>query len=142
DATWGKEGVSFPRAWCAGLVARLNGDRAASIEQFQSARQEVAKALAGHPDDALILCALGMIDAVLGNKDDAMREGQRAVELLPMEKDAIDGAVLRQCLAIIYAWSGEENLALKELQRCVKVPGHLTYGQLRLYPMWEPLRGD
>jgi serine/threonine protein kinase len=140
-ATWGTENVSFPRAWCAGLVAQLNGDQSTSIAQFQIARQQVANVLAGHPDDALILCALGTIDAVLGNKDDALREGQRAVELLPLEKDAIDAAVVRQYLAAIYAWSGEKDLALKELQRCVSIPGHLTYGQLRLDPMWEPLRG-
>jgi serine/threonine-protein kinase len=142
DATWGTENVSFPRAWCAGLVAQLNGDESTSMAQFQLARQQVAKALAGHPDDALILCALGMIDAVLGNKDDALREGQRAVELLPLEKDAIDAAVVRQYLAAIYAWSGEKDLALKELRRCVSIPGHLTYGQLRLDSMWEPLGGD
>jgi serine/threonine-protein kinase len=83
-----------------------------------------------------------MIDAVLGNKDDAIREGQRAVELLPLEKDSIDAAVLRQYLAIIYAWSGEKDLALQELRRCVTIPGNLTYGQLRLDPMLEPLRAD
>jgi len=142
DATWGRENVSFPRAWCAGLVAQLNGDQSTSSAQFQSARQQVAKALAGHPDDALILCALGTIDAVLGNKDEAVREGRRAVELLPLEKDAIDAAVLRQYLASIYAWTGEKNLALEELRRLVSIPGHLSYGQLRLDPMWEPLRGD
>jgi serine/threonine-protein kinase len=142
DATWGRENVSFPRAWCAGLVAQLNGDRSTTIVQFQLARQQVAKALAGHPDDPLILCSLGMIDAVLGNKEDAVREGRHAVELLPLEKDAIDAAVLRQYLAAIYAWTGEKDLALEELRRLVSIPGHLTYGQLRLDPMWEPLRGD
>ena len=142
DATWGKENVFLPRSWCAGLVAQLNGDQATSIEQFHSARKQVAKAWAEKPNDPLILCALGLIDAVIGNKDDAIREGQRAVELLPLEKDAIDAAVLRQYLAIIYAWSGEKDLALQELRRCVSIPGHLTYGQLRLDPMLEPLRDD
>ena len=142
DATWGKENVFLPRSWCAGLVAQLNGDQATSIEQFHSARQQVAIASAEKPDDPLTLCALGMIDAVLGNKDDAIREGQRAVELLPLEKDSIDAAVLRQYLAIIYAWSGEKDLALQELRRCVTIPGNLTYGQLRLDPMLEPLRAD
>jgi hypothetical protein len=65
-----------------------------------------------------------------------------AVELLPLEKDAIDAAIVRQYLAAIYAWSGEKDLGFKELPRCVSIPGRLTYGQLRLDPMWEPLRSD
>jgi hypothetical protein len=81
---------------------------------------------------------VGIFRSLLGKK----REGRRAVELLPLEKDAIDAAVVRQYLAAIYAWSGEKDLALKELRRCVSIPGHLTYGQLRLDPMWAPLRSD
>jgi tetratricopeptide (TPR) repeat protein len=142
DATWGKEGVSFPRAWCAGLVARLNGDRQTSHAQFESAREQVSNALLTHPDDANTLCALGMIDAALGNKDLAIREGRRAVDLLPLEKDAIDAAVVRQYLAIIYAWSGEKNLALDELRQVSRIPGNLTFGQLRLDPDWDLLRDD
>jgi TolB-like protein/thiamine kinase-like enzyme len=142
DATWGKEGVSFPRAWCAGLVARLKGDRQTSHAQFESAREQVSNALLTHPDDANTLCALGMIDAALGNKDLAIREGRRAVDLLPLEKDAIDAAVVRQYLAIIYAWSGEKNLAVDELRQVSRIPGNLTFGQLRLDPDWDPLRED
>ncbi len=142
DATWGKEGVSFPRTWCAGLVARLNGDRQTSQAQFESAREQVSNALVAHPNDPNTLCALGMIDAALGNKDVAIQEARRAVDLLPLEKDAIDAAVVKQYLAVIYAWSGEKNLALDELRKVSRIPGNLTFGELRLDPDWDPLRDD
>ena len=83
-----------------------------------------------------------MIDARLGNKDRAIKEARRAVELLPIEKDAIDGAVIRQYLALVYAWTGEQKLAVQELWQITRIPGDLTYGQLRLDPIWEPLRDD
>ncbi len=85
---------------------------------------------------------LGMADAALGNKEDAIREGRRAVELLPVTKDAIIGPQLVQNLALIYAWTGEKDLALKQLSDVTKVPGYLNYGDLRLHPRWDPLRGD
>ena len=142
DVAWGKEGVWFPRSWCVGLVARLNGDRPGAETQFKAARSEVSKALVERSNDALLLCALGMIDAAFGNKADAISEGRRAVDLLPLDKDALDAAVLRQYLAIIYAWSEENDLAVQELQRAVSIPGNLSYGQLRLDYDWEPLRAD
>ena len=83
-----------------------------------------------------------MIDAALGNKKEATQEGRRAVELLPVSKDSINGALLVQYLAVIYAWIGQKDLALEQLAIVTKLPGDLTYGQLRLDPLWDPLRGD
>ena len=91
---------------------------------------------------AKALCAIGMIDAALGQKKQAIEEGQRAVELLPVTKDAIDGALLIQHLAIIYAWCGNKDAALDQLEVAAKLPGYLSYGQLRLHPYWDSLRGD
>jgi serine/threonine-protein kinase len=83
-----------------------------------------------------------MIDAALGNKEDAIREGRRAVELLPVTKDSIDGAQLVQYLAVIYAGVGEKDLALEQLRIASSIPGYLSYGSLRLDPLWDPLRGN
>ena len=95
------------------------------------------------PDYAAALCAIGVVDAALGNKEDAIREGQRAVELMPVSKNAIDGAILVQYLAVIYAWTGEKDRAMERLTEAVKRPGsHVSYGNLRLNPFWDPLRGD
>ena len=94
------------------------------------------------PDYAEALCVLGMADAALGNKEDAIREGRRAAELVPVSKNAIEGALLIRYLAIIYAWTGEKDLAFEQLTVAAKLPGFLSYGELRLHPYWDPLRGD
>ena len=85
---------------------------------------------------------LGLIDAALGKKKAAIREGQRAIELLPLSKDSVDGALLMQYLAAIYASTGKKDLAFNQLTAVTKIPGYLSYGQLRLDPLWDPLRAD
>jgi serine/threonine protein kinase/tetratricopeptide (TPR) repeat protein len=132
----------FPRAWCEGIVARARGDKAAARAAFTNARTEVVKLVAEQPDYAEALCVLGMADAALGNKEDAIREGRRAVELLPVTKDAVFGPGVLQFLAIIYAWTGEKDLALEQLGIVAGIPGPLNYGNLRLDHYWDPLRGD
>jgi TolB-like protein/class 3 adenylate cyclase/Flp pilus assembly protein TadD len=134
--------IPIPRFWCEGLVAQLRGDKAAASAAFTNARAEGAKLVAEQPNYAEALCVIGMADAALGNKEDAIREGRRAVELLPVKKDAIIGPLLVQYLALIYAWAGEKDLALEQLNVAARLPGHLSYGYLRLHPYWDPLRGD
>jgi serine/threonine-protein kinase len=94
------------------------------------------------PDYAQALCALGVVDAALGNKGDAIREGQRAVELMPVSKSNIEGAMLIEYLAAIHAWTGDKDRAIERLAEAAKLPGDLSYGHLRLNPIWDPLRGD
>ena len=134
--------IPFPRAWCEGVVARMRGDKAAARAAFANARSEAAKLVAGQPDYPEGLSVLGMADAVLGHKEDAIREGRRAVDLLPVTKDSIIGAMLLKNLALIYAWTGEKDPALEHLSMAAKIPGFLSYGELRLHPYWDPLRGD
>jgi len=134
--------LPFPRAWCEGRVALLRGEVASAREAFTRARKEIEGVVSQQPDYAQALCALGMIDAVLGNKEDAIREGRRAVELLPVTKDSIDGAQLVQYLAMIYAWVGQKDLAIEQLRIASRIPGDLSYGSLQLDPLWDPLRGD
>jgi hypothetical protein len=85
---------------------------------------------------------LGLIDAALGRKEDALREGRRAVQLLPLEKDAINGPRMIAYLAMIAAWAGEKDLACQQLAVAIRPPTSITYGQLKLLPFWDPLRGD
>ena len=137
------ENIPFPTSWCGGLVARLRGNEPAARDAFIRARNELQQALRNQPDYAQGLCALGVVDAALGNKEDAIREGERAVELIPVNKSAIEGSVLTQYLAIIYAWTGDKDRAIERLAEAAKLPGsHVTYGYLRLHPLWDPLRGD
>ena len=137
-----QETIPFPRTWCEGVVAQMRGDKAAAHAAFTSMRAEAVKLVAEQPDYPEGLCVLGLADAALGHKDDAIREGRRAVELLPVTKDSLVGALLVQNLALIYAWSGEKDLAFEQLTIAAKLPSYLSYGELRLHPYWDPLRGD
>jgi TolB-like protein/class 3 adenylate cyclase/Tfp pilus assembly protein PilF len=137
-----RETIPFPRAWCEGLVAQIRGDKAAARAAFTATRNETVKLLREQPNYAEALCVLGMADALLGNKKEAIREGRRAVELLPATKDSIGGSLLIQYLAFIYAWTGEKDHAFEQLAIAARIPGPLHYGQLRLHPYWDPLRGD
>jgi hypothetical protein len=71
-----------------------------------------------------------------------LHEGRRAVELLPVEKDAINGARMISYLAMIAAWVGDKNLACEQLAIAIHPPSTVTYGQLKLLPFWDPLRGE
>ena len=137
------ENVPFPSGWCEGQLAKWRGDESAAVAAFTSARSELSQTVQKQPDYAAALCALGVIDAVLGNKADAIREGERAVELTPVSKNAIEGATLVRYLAVIYAWTGEKDRAIQRLAETTYLPGsHISYGYLQLHPLWDPLRGD
>jgi serine/threonine-protein kinase len=136
------EGIPLPRGWCEGVTARARGDPKAAQAAFSAARLELEKSLRTQPDYAEALCALGLVDGGLGRKEEAIREGERAVQLLPVSKDAINGGLLLEYLAIIYAWTGQTDRALQQLEIATKIPCDLSYGQLRLHPYWDPIRTD
>ncbi len=94
------------------------------------------------PDYAPAQSVLGLIDAALGRKEEAVREGRRACELMPLSKDAAVGSVSIVNLAVIYAWTGERDLALEQLATSAQIPGGVNYGDLKLNPQWDSLRGD
>jgi tetratricopeptide (TPR) repeat protein len=137
-----QEGFSFPKAWYQGLIARARGDNAAAAAAFRQAYTEVEKVVREQPDYAEAVCLLGLIDAGLGNKESAIEKGQRAVELLPLSKDAINGALAIEYLSVIYGWVGEKDRALEELSVAATIPSEISYGDLKLHPIWDPLRGD
>jgi TolB-like protein/Tfp pilus assembly protein PilF len=134
----------MPRSFCEGLAARARNDVTAAKTPFTAARAEMEKVVREQPDYAQAFCVLGLSDAALGRKEDAIREGRRAVELLPVTKDMMAGGVVLANLAIIYAWVGEKDLALEQLATAIQLPSpeFLSYGQLKLHPFWDPLRGD
>jgi len=135
-------GVNFPYVYWEGAVARYQGDSAKARTAFTAARREVEKTVEQQPDFAAALSLLGMIDAGLERKEEALREGRRSCELLPISKDAIDGADLAINLAQIYAWTGEKDRAIEQIAAVEHVPNTLSYGLLKLHPYWDSLRGD
>jgi TolB-like protein/class 3 adenylate cyclase/Tfp pilus assembly protein PilF len=136
------ETIPFPKMWCHGVVAQMRGDSTAARTAFAAVQNEAEKMVREQPAYAEAFCVLAMADAALGQKEDAIREGRRAVELLPVTKDSITGSLLLEFLALTYAWTGEKDLALQQLAVVASIPGYLSYGQLRLHPYWDPLRGD
>jgi TolB-like protein/Tfp pilus assembly protein PilF/predicted Ser/Thr protein kinase len=134
--------VQVNRPFVEGLIARMTNDEHNAQLAFAAARAEQEKVVEAQPDFGPSWCVLGLIDAGLGRKEEALREGRRALELLPVEKDALVGQYLIRYFAVIAAWVGEKDLACEQLAIAVRPPSNVTYGELKLLPLWDPLRGD
>jgi serine/threonine-protein kinase len=134
--------VRMPKSFCEGVAARARGEVAVAESAFTSACVEMKRLVEEQPDYAEALSVLGMSQAAIGRKEDALRVSRRAVELFPLTKDAITGAEILRNLAITHAWAGEKDLALQLLEEVVRIPGPISYGQLRLHPWWDPLRDN
>jgi TolB-like protein/class 3 adenylate cyclase/Flp pilus assembly protein TadD len=135
-------GFFTPREWKQAIVARALGQQSKATAAFQTARERAAAAVQEHPQDAKALMVLGQIDAAIGRKDEALDQGQRAVQLLPISKDAINGYQLQTRLVTIYAQVGEIDRALDSLEKGVHQPYAPEYGSLKLDQVWDPLRGN
>jgi TolB-like protein/Tfp pilus assembly protein PilF len=131
-----------PRAWHEGLLAKLRQDAPAAHAAFMAARAEIEKLVRAQPGNTRPLSAMALIDAKLGDKEKAIHEGRTACDMLPPAKDAISGVLLNTNLARIYALTGEKDLALEQLDIVSRIPFGPSYGQLRLDPEWDSLRGD
>jgi len=137
------------RDFSLGVVARLKGDVTAARGAFMKVRAGLEEAMRVHPDDPSLLFDLGLIDAFLGRREQALSAGRRAMELraraLPTAQDPMFGsytneASMKISFAMICAWAGEPDLALEQLEAVTKIPGGPSYGALRLDLMWDPLR--
>jgi TolB-like protein/class 3 adenylate cyclase/Tfp pilus assembly protein PilF len=135
-------GTILPHAYWEGVVARWQHDAPRAQSAFASARADLQKVVETQPDLAIAVSFLGVMDAGLGRKEEAIREGRRACELLPIEKDAIDGVFIAANLAQILAWTGEKAAAIEQLAKVESVPNQVSYGLLKLEPVWDELRGD
>ena len=134
--------VQLNRSFMEGVIARLMNDDEQARAAFTAALAEQEKTVELQPNYGPALCVLGLIDAALGQKEKALREGRHAVELVPIEKDALNGPIMIRYLAMTAAWVGDKDLACDQLAIAARLPGGVSYGQLRLLPYWDPLRGD
>jgi TolB-like protein/predicted Ser/Thr protein kinase/Flp pilus assembly protein TadD len=145
EITLGHNNVYFPGPFAEGVIARMTNDEHKAQLAFTAARAEQEKTVQAQPDYGPPWCVLGVIDAALGRKEEALREGRRALELLPVKKDPINGILMIKYLAVIAAWVGEKDLACEQLATAVRYPNSgldLSYGDLKLMPWWDTLRGD
>ena len=135
-------GIQFTRSFVEGLIARMAKDDEKAHAAFTAARAEQEKIVESQPSFGPPWCVLGLIDAALGRTQEALREGNRAVELVPVKKDALRGPVMMKYLAMIAAWAGDKGLACERLAIAIRPPSWVGYGELKLLPWWDPLRGD
>jgi TolB-like protein/class 3 adenylate cyclase len=142
DNPVGNDAVLFDHDFCKGVIARMAKDEAKARAAFTAARAAQEKIVQNQPNYGPPVCVLGLIDAALGHKDEALREGRHAVELLPVSKDSINGAHMIEYYAMIAAWVGDKDLAFEHLATATRIAGTLSYGQLKLNLYWDPLRGD
>ena len=126
----------------AGMVARAQGNSEMSRTYFEMARSRLTARLQDQPTDVLALSDLGLAEAGFGRKEEALRASRRAVELVPISRDAVDGPVHAMKLAQVYAWMGEKAAALDQLIAIVKIPNGPSYGELRADPAWDEIRTD
>src|SRR6266404_4001836 len=141
----GNDAVYLSPEFATGLIARMTKDETKARAAFAAARAKQEKLVQEQPNYGPVLCVLGLIDARLGRKEEALREGRRAVELLPVTKDSINGAHMIEYYAMIAAWVGEKDLACEQLATVVRYPGSgfsVSYGYLKLDPFWDALRGE
>jgi hypothetical protein len=131
----------FGRDFWMGVIARLKGDETSARAALIRARAE-QEAEIRNPDDVWLLSRLGLIDALVGKKEQALSEGRRAIEMLPILKDSFAEGYVKRYVVMICAWAGEGELALEHLEVAARIPGGPSYGDLRLSPLWDPLRGD
>ena len=141
-------GVAYPKNWYEGLAARMRGDRKTAAAAFAAARLEVEKTVLVDASDARALSLLAMIDAGLGRKEQAVQEAEQACNLAAFETSAMNAPIVRCNLAVVYAWNGQTDLAISELNTLVNtpagsnLPAQPTYGDFKLNPLWDPLRND
>jgi len=140
---------STPRSFFEGSAALAQGDIAGAQKYFEEAQPVFENAVKEAPASAIRHANLGWLYAFMGRKEDAIREGRRAVEMKPESKDAVDGVIVNCYLALIYARVGEKDLAFPLLERLLKTPGavdsvdySITINDLKHRWEWDPIRSD
>ena len=133
---------SIPKSFLEGSLYEALGDKSKAQKAFEQARIVAERLARESPDDASRHAILGQVLAALGQKDAAIAEGKRAVELLPESEDAYGGPPISCALAEIYACTGEHDQALRLIDHLLEVPNGLCVPILKLHPVWDPLRKD
>ncbi len=135
--------VGVPRGICMPWLELLRGNRP-SIEQFGAAREQLYRKVEADPTNPFLMVELAKADVALGRREDAMQEARRAMEMLPISEDAIDGPDIATSFALVCAWAKQWDLAFEQLNIVIQVPSGfcLTHGDLKTNPCWDPLRKD
>jgi TolB-like protein/Tfp pilus assembly protein PilF len=142
-------GVPLPKSYLAGCVALMRKDAARAQQEFEVARPILEQVVMKSPQDGVRHAQLGFLYALMGRKEDALREAQRGEELAPLSKDIVNGATVQGSLALIYARNGDADHAMQLVERLLTTPfavdyddNSITLSDLRTRWEWDPLRND
>ena len=131
-----------PREFLEGAIHTFLNDKEKARSAFEQARPIVEQSVREAPNDAMRHAQLGQILAGLGEKEAAIVEGKRALDLVPESQDALEGPKATLELAKIYTWTSEPDQALQLLEHSLSTPAGITVPLLQLDPVWDPLRSD
>ncbi|MEP6975773.1 MAG: protein kinase [Spartobacteria bacterium] len=139
----------LPKSYLEGCLALAQEQRALAREKFEAARPAMEAETLAHPENALRHARLGLLYAYMGRKEDALREGKRAVEIKPIALDAYEGPEELSNLALIHAWVGEPDEAITLIETLLPTPGgvffyeaSMSWWELHLRWQWDPLRKE
>jgi len=133
---------SMPKSLLIGYALRLLGEREQSMREYDSAKSLLEAEVKQWPDDPRFRSSLGIAYAALGRKEDAIREGKKAVELLPVASDHFYGLPYVEDLAFIYTLTGETDAALDQLDYLLSIPSWISVAWLQMDPQWNLLRNQ
>ncbi len=132
----------FPKSWYLGMIARDKGESARAAAFYRECREILAQRLLVKPEHARTIAVLAQVDASLGNKDLALEEAQRAMELMPISQDIYDGGLVLEGVAQVYTWLGDNDHAIETVRKLLSIPSYVNYGRMKFHPLWAPLRKD
>ena len=141
DSGFAYGNVPVPLGCYSILLAALKGEPREKDPSLTETRQQLYQKVKTAPDDANLLSNLAVVDALLGRNAEAITEAKRAVDIVPVSADALNGTHMLLNLAVVYAWTNEPDDAFEQLNLLAKLPNGIYYGKLR-EPYWDPLRKD
>jgi TolB-like protein/Flp pilus assembly protein TadD len=138
----GETSAPISKAFLKATAYAAMKDEPKARASYEEAREKAEAAARESPEDGPRHALLGLIYAGLGRCDEAKAEAKRAVDLLPESKDAFDGPILIMSRARIHMLCGDLDTAISLLDHSLQTPAGATIHELRLDPIWDPLRAD
>jgi len=124
------------------FVSHRRRDAAKRRAYADSARSEALAHIERHEETVFVYSTLATMNAFLGHGDEAVQAGRRALDVLPLSKDALFGVEGHVALAQVYTVLGKPDSAVQQLRAALAVPSYLSVGRLRADPFWAPLKGN
>jgi tetratricopeptide (TPR) repeat protein len=124
------------------MTARAAGQTEKARAAFLATRQHFVELLRDRNEQPTLVSQLAIVDAGLGQEEEALQEAQRAVDLLAVSRDAMYGPGMKRNLGLVYSWLGDRDHAIEQLSSVATLPGGPSYGELKFDPVWDELRAD